>query len=134
MKILIAEDDYVSRKFLNRFLSNFGECDVAVDGLEAIEVFKKSLESDSMYDLVCLDILIPEIDGLATLKSIRQLEEENRIPKEKRTKVIMTTALHNEDTIFKSYEFGTDSFAVKPIDTVELVKIMKDIGLDVKSK
>lgn len=129
MRILIAEDDYVSRKFLYKFLSTFGECDVTVDGMEAIEVFLSALESNNFYDLVCLDIMMPEVDGIKALKTIRLLEEERDIPKDKRAKVIMTTALNDPDGIFKTYELGSEAYAVKPIDTVKLVEVMTKLGL-----
>ncbi|MBP2664433.1 MAG: cheY7 [Firmicutes bacterium] len=56
MRILIAEDDMVSRKFLSKFLSQYGECDLTVDGLEALDAFLLSLKDNNPYDLVCLDI------------------------------------------------------------------------------
>ncbi|MBN2797231.1 MAG: response regulator [Clostridia bacterium] len=129
MKILIAEDDYVSRKFLYKFLSTFGECDVTVDGMEAVEVFLSALESGHYYDLVCLDIMMPEVDGIKALKTIRLLEEERQLTPEKRCKVIMTTALNDPDGIFKTYELGSEAYAVKPIDTVKLVEVMTKLGL-----
>lgn len=129
MRILIAEDDYVSRKFLYKFLSTFGECDVTVDGMEAIEVFLSALESGNYYDLVCLDIMMPEVDGVKALKTIRLLEEERKIPKDRRTKIIMTTALNDPDGIFRTYELGSEAYAVKPIDTVKLVEVMTKLGL-----
>lgn len=129
MKILIAEDDYVSRKFLYKFLSTFGECDVTVDGMEAVEVFLSALESGHYYDLVCLDIMMPEVDGIKALKTIRLLEEERHLTPEKRCKVIMTTALNDPDGIFRTYELGSEAYAVKPIDTVKLVEVMTKLGL-----
>lgn len=129
MRILIAEDDYVSRKFLYKFLSTFGECDVTVDGMEAIEVFLSALEGNHYYDLVCLDIMMPEVDGIKALKTIRLLEEERDLPKDKRCKVIMTTALNDPEGIFKTYELGSEAYAVKPIDTVKLVEVMTKLGL-----
>jgi two-component system chemotaxis response regulator CheY len=129
MRILIAEDDYVSRKFLYKFLSTFGECDVTVDGMEAVEVFLSALESDNYYDLVCLDIMMPEVDGIKALKTIRLLEQEKNLPPNKKCKVIMTTALNDPDGIFKTYELGSEAYAVKPIDTVKLVEVMTKLGL-----
>ncbi len=129
MRILIAEDDYVSRKFLNKFLSKFGECDVTVDGMEAIEVFMMGLEEKSYYDLICLDIMMPEVDGIKALKTIRRLEDENQVPKENRAKIIMTTALNNTEKIFDSYNSGSEAYAVKPIDTDKLVDVMKKLDL-----
>lgn len=129
MRILIAEDDYVSRKFLYKFLSTFGECDVTVDGMEAVEVFISALENENYYDLVCLDIMMPEVDGIKALKTIRLLEKERELEDKKKCKVIMTTALNDPEGIFKTYELGSEAYAVKPIDTVKLVEVMTKLGL-----
>ncbi len=129
MRILIAEDDFVSRKFLSKFLSTFGECDITVDGMEAIEVFVTALDSKQYYDLVCLDIMMPEVDGVKALKTIRQLEEERNLPKSDRAKIIMTTALNDPVGIHKTYDLGSEAYAVKPIDTVKLVEVMTKLGL-----
>ena len=59
MKILLAEDDFVTRKFMANFLSKYGDCDVTVDGMEAVDAYMMALEDDDPYDLVCLDIMMP---------------------------------------------------------------------------
>jgi two-component system chemotaxis response regulator CheY len=129
MKILIAEDDYVSRKFLYKFLSGYGECDITVDGMEAIEVFMMALDEKEYYDLVCLDIMMPEVDGVKALKTIRLLEEEREVPKDKRTKIIMTTALNDTEKVLGSFESGSEGYAVKPIDIDKFVDVMGKLGL-----
>lgn len=129
MKILIAEDEYVSRKFLYKFLSNYGECDVTVDGMEAIEAFLMALEEEEPYQLICLDIMMPEVDGLKALKTIRNLEEERGIPKEKRAKIIMTTALNYTKEVNEAFEAGSEAYAAKPINTEKLLEVMKKLGL-----
>ena len=67
MKILLAEDDFVTRKFMVNFLSKYGECDVTVDGMEAVDAFMMALEDDEPYDLICLDIMMPVMDGYQAL-------------------------------------------------------------------
>lgn len=129
MKILIAEDDYVSRKFLMKFLSKYGNCDLTVDGMEAIEVFLMELEEGNYYDLICLDIMMPKVDGIKVLNTIRKLEEERKIPKEKRAKIIMTSALNATDEVNDSFELGSEAYAVKPIDTDKLVDVLIKLGL-----
>lgn len=129
MRILIAEDDYVSRKFLFKFLSQFGDCDVTVDGMEAIEVFMMALDEQKYYDLVCLDIMMPEVDGIKALKTIRKLEVERGIPANNRAKVIMTTALNATEEIFDSFESGSEAYSVKPIDTEKFKDVMVRLGL-----
>lgn len=129
MRILIAEDDYVSRKFLYKFMSQFGECDITVDGMEAIEVFLMAIEEKHYYDLVCLDIMMPEVDGIKALKTIRKLEEERAVPEEYRTKIIMTTALNDPKGIFETFDLGSEAYAVKPIDTDKLIDVLKRLKL-----
>ncbi len=129
MRILIAEDDYVSRKFLYKFMSQFGDCDVTVDGMEAIEVFLMALEEKNYYDLVCLDIMMPEVDGMKALKTMRKLEKEREISADNRAKVIMTTALNAAEGVMDSFESGSEAYAVKPIDTDKLVDVMNRLGL-----
>ena len=106
MKILIAEDDFASRKFMLRFLSKFGECDVTVDGMEAVDAFTMALDADEGYDLVCLDIMMPELDGYQALKQIRDYEKEKGISEEDGAKIIMTTALNEGRNVTKAFEFA----------------------------
>ena len=77
MRILIAEDDFASRKAILKFLSAYGECDVTVDGMEAIDAFMMAIEEDDPYDLVCLDVMMPVMDGYQALKNIRDIEREH---------------------------------------------------------
>ena len=53
MRILLAEDDFVTRKFMMNFLSSYGECDAAVDGMEAVDAYLMALEDGEPYDLAC---------------------------------------------------------------------------------
>jgi len=76
MRILIAEDDYASRKFLYKFLSAYGECDITIDGIEAVDAFMLALDEGKPYDLVCLDIMMPKLDGTRALKAIRDVEKQ----------------------------------------------------------
>ena len=79
MRILLAEDDFATRKFMADFLSKYGDCDVTVDGMEAVDAFMMALEEEKPYDLVCLDIMMPVMDGYQALLGIRNLEKEKGI-------------------------------------------------------
>ena len=96
MKILLAEDDFATRKFMASFLSKYGECDITVDGMEAVDAFMMALEDGEPYDLVCLDIMMPVMDGYQALMGIRNLEKQRNVPEDKAVKVIMTTVLNEE--------------------------------------
>ncbi|HEX2926642.1 MAG TPA: response regulator [Ruminiclostridium sp.] len=129
MRILIVEDDLVSRRFLQKFLSRFGECDVVVDGMEALDAFLYSLKENVPYRLICLDIMMPKVDGIKALKTIRELEAQKGILPQDRSKVIMTTALNGTEMVQKAFELGCEGFASKPLDTEKLVEVMEKLGL-----
>ncbi|MDF2511344.1 MAG: response regulator receiver protein [Herbinix sp.] len=129
MKILIAEDDFVSRKFMLRFLSKYGECDVTVDGEEAVEAFSMALESGEGYDLICLDIMMPVVDGYQALKSIRDIEKEKQITEDGAVKIIMTTALSEGKNVTKAFELGCTAYAGKPIDQEKFENELRKLGL-----
>ena len=129
MKILLAEDDFVTRKFMTGFLSKYGECDVTVDGMEAVDAFMMALEDDDPYDLVCLDIMMPVMDGYQALMGIRNLEKERNIPKEQEAKVIMTTALNDEKNVKMAFDLGCTVYSGKPIDQDRFEQALKKFNL-----
>ena len=129
MKILLAEDDFATRKFMLSFLSKYGECDVTVDGMEAVDAYLMALEDGVPYDLVCLDIMMPVMDGYQALVGIRNLEKERDIPQEKAVKVIMTTALNDESNVKMAFELGCTVYSGKPIDQERFEQAMKKLGL-----
>ncbi len=129
MKILLAEDDFATRKFMAGFLSKYGECDVTVDGMEAVDAYMMALEDGEPYDLVCLDIMMPVMDGYQALVGIRNLEKERQIPQEKAAKVIMTTALNDESNVKMAFELGCTVYSGKPVDQDRFEQAMKKLGL-----
>ena len=129
MRILIAEDDFASRKVILKFLSEYGECDVTVDGMEAIDAFMMALEDGDPYDLICLDVMMPIMDGYQALKNIRDIESEHNIPEEEMVKIIMTTALNEQKNVKKAFELGCTVYCAKPIDMDKLKNTLEMIGL-----
>ncbi len=129
MRILIAEDDFISRKYMMRFLSKYGECDVTVDGTEAIEAFIMALENGEGYDLICLDIMMPVVDGYQALQRIREVEKERGIPEEKAVKIIMTTALSEGKNVMKAFSLGCTAYAGKPIDQEKFENELRKLDL-----
>jgi two-component system chemotaxis response regulator CheY len=131
MRILIAEDDFASRKFLYKFLSVYGECDMTIDGEETVDAFTLAHDEGMPYDLICLDIMMPKLDGIKVLKSIRDFEDEKGMDESERVKIIMTTALNDVKNVFDSFETGCQAYASKPIDTQKLVEVMRKLGISV---
>ena len=129
MRVLIAEDDFVSQKFMLGFLSKYGECDLTVDGMEAIDAFAMALEEKKAYDLICLDIMMPVLNGYQVLKRMRDLETELEIPDDKKAKIIVTTALNERRNVVKAFELGCTAYAGKPINYRKFEKVMKKMAL-----
>jgi len=128
MKTLVVEDDFTSRKLLQRFLSQYGECDVAVSGTEAVEAFQNALE-ERRYDLVCLDIKLPNKDGQKVLTEIREMEKAKGILGLEGAKIIMTTACGDSKNVIPAFRAQCDAYLVKPFDCPKLLGDLKSLGL-----
>ena len=129
MRVLIVEDQITSTELLKRTLSPYGHCDVAIDGKEAIEAFCLAWEEDQPYDLICLDIIMPEMDGREVLKAIRKKEKEMGIRGLDGVTVIMTTVLADSENIMGAFRDGCEAYIVKPIDEQKLLQQVRDLGL-----
>jgi two-component system, chemotaxis family, chemotaxis protein CheY len=129
MRTLIVEDDFTSRLLLQSFLSKYGECHIAVNGKEALAAFRVAQESGQKYDLICMDIMMPEMDGQTAVKQIRALEEAGGTLSSKGAKIIMTTALADVKNIIQSFKSLSDAYLFKPIDTGKLLGHMQDLHL-----
>lgn len=130
MKILIAEDDFASRIVIQKMLSTLGTCDVVINGQEAVNAYELAMKEGDPYDLICLDIMMPEMDGREALKIIRQKESELKIAPKKETKIIMVTALDTPKDVMEAFFLGgCSSYLVKPVEKKKLHDIIKELGL-----
>jgi two-component system chemotaxis response regulator CheY len=129
LRVLLAEDDFSSRLLLQTFLARYGECHVAVNGREAVEAFRTALERKRRYDLVCMDIMMPEMDGAEAVRQIRAMEEAQGILSNYGAKIVMTTAVDDIKSVAKSFQDLCDAYLVKPIDLAKLLSLMKSYQL-----
>jgi two-component system chemotaxis response regulator CheY len=129
MRTLIVEDDFTSRLLLQTFLSRYGECHVAINGKEAVEAFRESQKNGTKYDLICMDIMMAEMDGQTTVREIRALEEANGTLSSNRAKIMMVTALDDVKNVMKSFKALCDAYLFKPVDTAQLVNHLKALAL-----
>ena len=130
MKILIVEDEFISQILLSEILAVYGSCQIAANGKEALELFEAALEADDPFDLVCLDIMIPILNGQEVLKEIRRLEGSREGQSGEASKVVMTTALDDAKNIEEACAEGLcEAYLVKPIDKNKLVAKMTELGL-----
>ncbi len=128
MKTLIVEDDFTSRILLQGFLSRYGECHIAVNGGEAVDAFRAAGEDGAGYDLICMDILMPEMDGTEALRRIRAIEAASGLPR-RDARIIMTTGLDNSRSVLESFRESCDAYLIKPINTGKLLGHLRSFGL-----
>ncbi len=129
MKTLIVEDDFTSRLLLQELLKGFGPTHLAVDGREAVDAFRRAQEANQPYTLICLDIMLPEMDGQTALREMRQLEEDNNIFSSDGAKVIMITALDHPKDVIAAFSGLCDAYLVKPIDKAKLLAHLRTMHL-----
>lgn len=125
MKILIVDDDYTGRLLLQKILSAYGECHMAVDGREAIDAFQLAINQGAPYDLVCLDILLPILDGLEALAAIRNMEKSLS----RRAKVLVTSVLGDSVGNLQAFRSEYDGCLTKPIAKEMVINFLYASGL-----
>ncbi len=130
MKTLIVEDDFLARSLLSTLLSEYGVCHVALNGKEALDAISNALDDNDPYDLICLDIMMPVMDGQEALVELRKLEEERGIRGSDATKAIMVTGVDDSKNIMKAFRQGKcEAYLTKPLDRNKLLGHIRDLGL-----
>lgn len=129
MRILIVEDDPAGREVMRAMVSGFATADLAGNGVAGIQAFARAIEENRPYDLVCIDILMPDKDGRRMLKDLRAIEEKKGIMLGDGAKVIMTTCLSDSKNILGSFGDQCDGYLVKPIRKHALLSLMARLGL-----
>lgn len=130
MRILVADDESTCYTVIEGILSPFGECDIATNGSDAVQAYKNALEQGKPYSLICMDIMMPDMDGQTALKEIRKIEKEKDLRSSDKVKVIMTTALEDQKNVIEAfYRGGAASYIVKPIEKQKLIDEVRKLGL-----
>lgn len=129
MKILIVDDETVSRKILQRKLERIGSCTAVDDSLKALALFDKAAKSEEPFNLITLDVSMPKMDGRQLLSMIRKKEKAMKIPKENRVKIIMVTSRMNVSTIKECIRLGCDGYISKPVNKYQLIGNLSHMGL-----
>lgn len=129
MKTLIVEDDFTSRLLLQEILKSYGPSHIAVNGREAIEAVRIALEAKEPYELICLDIMMPEMDGQAALKEIRNMEKSKGMIPSDMAKIIMTTSATDKENVLAAINAQCDYYLVKPVQKKILIRELHRLKL-----
>jgi two-component system chemotaxis response regulator CheY len=129
MRVLIVEDDLTTRQMLLMMLAPHGQCDVAQNGKQALDEFVGAREEGEPYDLICLDILMPELDGHEVLKQVRKIELDRGVGPGSGVKVIITTAVDERESKIEAFRSQCEAYLVKPISKEDLLSQIRSLGL-----
>lgn len=107
-KILVVDDEFRIREIIRKYAEFEGHTvEEAVDGMQAVEICRKN-----KYDLIIMDVMMPELDGFSACKEIRKTSD---------TPIIMLSARGEEYDKIHGFELGTDDYVVKPFSPKELM-------------
>ncbi|SHI55579.1 Signal transduction histidine kinase [Tangfeifania diversioriginum] len=128
IKILYAEDNPVNQRVTQLLLQKIGiECEIASNGQEAIEMYKTN-----PFDLILMDMQMPEVDGIESAKQIRKIEQNNGV--ENPVFIVAVTANTFSEDKQKCFNAGMNDFISKPFKEAELKRIIKNAATNKQIK
>ena len=116
MRILIIDDEMVSRTKLELIMEYFGDCKTLEHGDDALALFHEAHQEGDPFDLIMLDINLPGMDGIQLLSAIRNAEKKLNIEKSHQAKILMTSSCRDKERIVASVQSGCDDYIGKPFD------------------
>lgn len=129
MRSLIVDDDAVCRKLLMAALGTLGPVQEAPSGRAAVEAVRRALLADEPFDLITLDIMMPDMDGQSALVAIRSLEGVKGFREGTRAIILMTTALGDGKNVLSAFREQCNGYLTKPIDLERLYSVLGEQGL-----
>ena len=128
LNILVVDDSRSARALLQSMLSSYGQCDLAVDGQEAVSRFQAALDLDRPYDVIFMDIHMPDMDGIKATQKI--LDIQFSFGREARTKVVMLSQIRDKETMLRSQiQIGADMYLTKPLEERTLHEALVNLEL-----
>lgn len=130
LRCLVVDDDELERELIAHYLENIACCDMAENGLKAVAMFRKAFEAGNRYDLVILDIVMPEMDGHAAAKEMRLIEKGAGLAVNSGVTIIVISSLNTPHDVIQAYLAASSSaHIVKPVNPDKLRKILYKLEL-----
>jgi two-component system chemotaxis response regulator CheY len=132
MRILIVDDDYISRTKLKALLRPYGDCDAIHNGALALEMFEQAWKDHAPYDLITMDVDMPDFRGQHIVQRIRDWEQDwQSYKQDKEARILMVSGLDDPQSIVGAFRTGCEAYVVKPIKREELEKTLASIGVPI---
>jgi HD-like signal output (HDOD) protein/CheY-like chemotaxis protein len=133
MRILIADDEAVSREKLRLIMTHFGEVEAFESGADAFLAYEAAHEEKKPYNLIMLDINMPEKNGIQVLLEIRASETILNLSNKEKAIVLMVTSKTDKGHIVSCVQAGCDSFIAKPFDLPVVSEKLAKFGITKKA-
>ena len=124
MKVLVVDNDPGVRKLIEELPVEFTELQALRSGDAAVRGARNALKRQDPFDLITIDIDLPDMDGRQVILEIRKMEREWSVPKERRTFIIVLTAKADEKSVKTSLAAGSNAFIIKPFKTDIIVRTL----------
>lgn len=128
MKMLIVDDDEINRKLLQALVKPFGATELVANGEDAISRYGTALDQGEPYEVIFLDIMMPQMNGHDCLARLREMEWDRGLEKGEGSKVVMVTALGDARNVMTAFSAGAEYYLVKPIQQKKLYELMSEMG------
>ncbi|CAN2040488.1 putative Chemotaxis protein CheY [Candidatus Magnetomoraceae bacterium gMMP-15] len=128
MRILVVDDEFVSKIKMHKIMESLGECKAVESGKGAIAAFKNAWENWQPFNLISLDISMPDMTGIEVLSKIKSMEKEKQVPDDLKVKIMMVTSHSDKGNITACIAAGCDAFVVKPFDKKVIIKKLEKLG------
>lgn len=129
MHSLVIDDNPDILFLMEKLLKVYGVCALEKNGAEGLKRFENAHQQKHPFDLICIDIYMPGIDGHTVLRRIRRTEEAMGLDKVGRSKIIMITSINEKNHLVKCFQEQCDSYLVKPIEAEKFIDYLDDLGL-----
>ncbi|GAB6144436.1 response regulator [Desulfocicer niacini] len=130
MRILIVDDELVSRAKMKKIMSRYGQCDEAEDGIQAMDKIFQAKSKGFLYALMTLDVDMPKMSGMQVLARIREMEQEDTLGDgPSPMKIVMVTAMGDRETFSQSLLSGCDEYIIKPFHPETIHRQMRILGV-----
>ena len=126
MRILVIDDEFAALKKLEVLLSEHGDCDAATNAAQAKELFAQAIKEGNPYDLITIDIGLPDTSGLELLKFFSLLESKS--PKLASKKIMVTGSAEADDVLDASKY--CNGYITKPIKREVLSQKLNQLGIE----
>ncbi len=131
MKILVVDDELVSRKKMEKIMMLIGECEAVENGQDAIAAFQNAVDAEAYFDLISLDITMPDMSGIEVLTQIREIENGKGLSRDQQVKIMMVTSHSDQENVVASLKAGCNNYIVKPFDKERVFSKIENLGFNV---